>query len=556
MHASDNAFQATVRAATLALGFLLLSARSSSAQQHAICTGADCALTPDQGHTPTAGIDRARQELGDALRQVMTALAGFSSDGSAIRSSIELLRTALDAWDAAVGTAGGVRAATERPGDAPTFAPTIYAAGFAALVRGAHRDAVEELRRAAALDPLSADAGPATDSLAQGRAALRREDLPTALRHFRYGVQLAPELSETHRALGTAYWADGQADLTIEEFKAAIRANRRDERSWIALSEMLAAGGRLTEAEQTLVEAVKLFPNSGQAHYNLGRLYEAAGKYPEGVGQLEEAAALNPLLGRESLYEAIGNIYIVQADFDHAAEAHTKRIEANPLSAEAHRKLGAARVRQDRNDEALADFAAALAIDPRSAEAYAAAAQVHLRTGLYAEAAEAARQALALDPAIKEARYVLGTALMRLGQVDEGSRQIEEFRRLQTEASAAAHRQYELERLKHDAAVSLARSEYENATGLLRQAVALEPTSAPIHLALGFALLAAGHYPESVANLQKAAQLGPGPDAHRYLAEAYRALGRPQESRAEADVYRQMAERLKIDRLRKMNGNP
>jgi tetratricopeptide (TPR) repeat protein len=545
-----------VRAISLALGFLFLSARSGGAQQHSICAGADCALTSAQVHAPAAGIDRARQELGDALRQVMTALAGFSSDGSAIRSSIELLRTALDSWDAAVGTTGGVRAAIERPGDPPTFAPTIYAAGFAALARGAHRDAVEELRRAAALDPLSADAGPATDSLAQGRAALRREDLPTALRNFRNAVQLAPERSETHRALGTAYWADGQGDLAIESFKAAIRANRRDERCWMALSEMLAAGGRLTEAEQTLREAVTLFPNSGQAHYNLGRLYEAAGKYTESVGELEEAAARKPLLGQESLYEAIGNIYIAQADFDHAAEAHTQRIEANPLSAEAHRKLGAARVRQDRYDEALAEFAAALAIDPRSAEAHGAAAQVHLRTGLYAEAAEAARRALELDPAIKEARYTLGTALMRLGQVDEGSRQIEEFRRLQTEASAVARRQYELERLKRDAAVSLARSEYENATGLLRQAVASEPTSAPVHLALGFALLAAGHYLESVAILQKAAQLGPGPDAHRYLAEAYRALGRREESRTEADLYRQMAERLKIDRLRKMNASP
>jgi hypothetical protein len=50
--------------------------------------------------------------------------------------------------------------------------------------------------------------------------------------------------------------------------------------------------------------------------------------------------------------------------------------------------------------------------------------------------------------------------------------------------------------------------------------------------------------------------LGDDPNAHRYLAEAYRAVGRADDSRAEAQVYSQMVERAKAERLRNMHGTP
>jgi hypothetical protein len=43
---------------------------------------------------------------------------------------------------------------------------------------------------------------------------------------------------------------------------------------------------------------------------------------------------------------------------------------------------------------------------------------------------------------------------------------------------------------------------------------------------------------------------------HRYLAEAYRAAGRSDESRGEAQLYLQMLERAKKERLRAMSATP
>jgi tetratricopeptide (TPR) repeat protein len=441
-------------------------------------------------------------------------------------------------------------------GETPFFPPGLYSSGFALLTQGYYREAIVRFRQAAAVDPLTANSDAPSDPFTQGRSALRQGDFRSAVSHLKEAAASLPRRAEVYRVLGTAYWADGQYDASIDQFKAALRANPNDERSWMALADVLATIGQFAQAEQVLKEALQRIPASGQAHYDLGRLYRALGMYPDSIRQLEEAAKLNPILGLDSLYEEIGAVDEIQADFQGAADAYTRRIEVNPNNADAHRKLGEALLRQDRDDEALAEFMTTAAIDARSSAAFGGIAQVYLRAGDYAEAAEASRRALEIDSTLKEARYALGTSLMRLGQVEEAAKQIAEFQRLQTEAMAAARRQSEVERLRRDAAVSLANAEYEKTAGLLREAASQEAGDGATYLALGFALLMAGHHSEAVVALQKASQLAPGADVHRYLAEAYQALGRVEESRAELVLYQQTIQALKKEQLRKMTGNP
>ncbi|PWT84714.1 MAG: hypothetical protein C5B57_04305 [Blastocatellia bacterium] len=438
-------------------------------------------------------------------------------------------------------------------GVAPIFPPALYASAFALLAQGAYGEAILRFRQMSTLDPLSSESAQGSDRLAQGRIALRQGDLQSALSHLRSAVASAPDRAEAHRILGTAYGIDGQYDRSVEQLEAAIRANPNDERSRMALADVLATIGQFSRAERVLNDALQAIPDSGKAHFDLGRLYQALGRYPEAVRQFEQATTFNPIVGLDSVYEMIGAIYAGQANFDRAAEFYAKRVDVNPNNAEAHRSLGEAHLRRNRNDEAMAEFMVTLLIDPSNSGAYGGLAQAHLRAGRYAEAADAARRALELDPSLQQVRYALGTALMRLGKTEEGTKQMEEFRHLDAEATAAARRKYELERIKRDAAVSLANAEYEKAAVLLRQAVSYESTVASTYLALGFALLESGHHAEAIVNLQKSLQLEPGADVHRYLSEAYKALGQVEESLSEYEVYRQTINRVKKERLLKMN---
>ena len=131
--------------------------------------------------------------------------------------------------------------------------------------------------------------------------------------------------------------------------------------------------------------------------------------------------------------------------------------------------------RQGRQTEALAEFMVAVMLNPTRADSHAAIGQVHLRGGNYAEAVAAARRAVALDASHKEARYVLATSLVRMGNVDEGKRELEMYQRLQTEATAARSRQLEIEGLRRDASVSIVNGEFAKAVALLRQALERDP---------------------------------------------------------------------------------
>src|SRR3712207_2109226 len=64
-------------------------------------------------------------------------------------------------------------------------------------------------------------------------------------------------------------------------------------------------------------------------------------------------------------------------------------------------------------------------LGPRGAELYAKVAELIARVRSYREAADLARQGVALDPKSWRGRSVLGMNLLRLGQIEEGRRELE-----------------------------------------------------------------------------------------------------------------------------------
>ena len=364
-------------------------------------------------------------------------------------------------------------------GVAAIFPPALYARGFTFLKQGRYEQALVRFREAAALDPLRANVVAKTDKRVQGSAALRQGKLQSALTDLRVAVQLAPNDAEAHRILGMAYRADERYDKSIEQLKAAVRLRPRDERSRMALADVLVAAGQFKEAEQALRETTRAVPGSGQAHYSLGRLYQSQLQHAEALHEFEEALKFNPVVGLDHVYQSMISTYYLQPNLDGAIDAYVKRIDANPNNAEAHKELGDAYLQQDRPDEALVEFLATLLINPNNSEAYAGIGQVHMRTGRYADAATASRHALELDPTHKAARYALATSLIRLGQTEEGTKELQEFQRIQVETLAREQRELELKMIKQEASASLDKGEYDKVVALLQQAIPYES-----HLAL------------------------------------------------------------------------
>jgi tetratricopeptide (TPR) repeat protein len=425
----------------------------------------------------------------------------------------------------------------ESPGIETFFPPALYAGGFALLQRGDYNRAIAELREEAARDPLAADPVEKMAAMGKAAAAFRDGSVATAVQHLKVAIELTPDRAEPHRILGLVYLADEQYDNAVDEVTDAVRLSPGDERAHLALANAFMETGRYPEAEQALRETIRAFPASGRARYTLGRVYQRQARQREALSEFEEALTFKPLLGLNSLDQTMGALNVRQQNFDGAIEAYSRRIDVIPNDADAHQELGETYFRQGSDDEAQAEFEVVLMLKPDHPAAHAALAQLHLRAGRYADALEASRRTLELDPTHKQARYTLATSLMRLGRTEEGKEELQVFERLQGDATAAQARDLELGALKREASASSANGDHGKAVSLLRRALALKPDEAVSHLNLGLALLRAGQPAEAIVHFTSAVGLDAPVEVHKYLAEAYAAIGQIDESRRERALY-------------------
>lgn len=257
--------------------------------------------------------------------------------------------------------------------------------------------------------------------------------------------------------LPLAAYADGFASLRRGEYRDAIMSLRRaaataaDERSQLVAAAGLAQEGRHLDAERALRSIVTAWPESGVAHWWLGRVYENTNRVADARREYEMVLSV-ALTGRASLQGAIGRLAFLEGNFARATEAFEQRLRLTPNDPVAHRDLATIYLAQDRTDAALEQLGIVLTMDPRDAEAHAAIGRVRLDAGLHAEAIPALRRALQLRPTLHEARYALALALKRAGQDEEAAREMELFERARREATEERRRTMAAEAQKQEEA--------------------------------------------------------------------------------------------------------
>jgi tetratricopeptide (TPR) repeat protein len=286
---------------------------------------------------------------------------------------------------------------------------------------------LEELTRAMVAIP--ADEGrvrAAIDAMAEGLAHWDRRTPPDDAGLLDDNVPAA--------VLPLAAYADGFGRIVRGDYREAISSLRRaaattaDERTRLVTAGLLVQQGRPEDAEQVLLTVVDAWPESAIARWWLGRIYDTQKRVTEARREYE---ALLPvaLAGRGQLYAAIGRLARVQGDFAGALDAFRRRVQLSPRNAAAHMDLARILLDHDRSEEALTEYAAALAIDPRDGETHAVIGQIHLDAGRPQEAIPALRRALELMPQQHETRYALAIALKQAGRAEKTTRELQLFER-------------------------------------------------------------------------------------------------------------------------------
>jgi tetratricopeptide (TPR) repeat protein len=326
--------------------------------------------------------------------------------------------------------------------DEPLFPTSAYARGISLVREAKYAEALASLRAAADGDPLVTDAALASAEARAASTALRNQDARNAVQAL-LSVPGQQSSSEIQRLLGVAYWTLEDYPRSSERLRAAIRLDARNERAWIALSDVLVASADHAAARELLLQTIAAFPASGLAQWRLGRLSQDGGDQAGALAAFEAASRLSPIAGLSIVYRAIGRLQHSKLDLAAASRSYESRVALTPLARDARLDLGAVYQAQDRLDDALAEFLIAAVIDPKSARAFAALGQLYADRGEDEAAVRTLRRAIELDATLLDARYAASRALLRLGRADEARQELQVFERLQREAMDAERRRFE-----------------------------------------------------------------------------------------------------------------
>lgn len=242
---------------------------------------------------------------------------------------------------------------------------------------------------------LDARAAADSDTLAAGRAALRRSDIDQAISQLEKAVSLNANNAEAHYFLGTAYARKGE------------RAGMLNAMSW----------GKKANAEWA--RAVELNPNYNEARMSLIDFYVMApgmmgGDKNEALKQAAEIKKRDALEG----HRAYARIHTLGKELDLAVKEMVEAVREQPKSAKAHYYLGNALLNYKDWKGSLHEYEMSVSLDPSYMPAYFRIGQHAVQSeSNYARGEQAIRKYLGYEPADNEPR--LGTAWYWLGMIQE-----------------------------------------------------------------------------------------------------------------------------------------
>ncbi len=143
-------------------------------------------------------------------------------------------------------------------------------------------------------------------------------------------------------------------------------------------------------------------PDNPRARYNLGNelAHTSPPRIAEATVQFEEALRLKPDYGE--VHNNLGNCYAMQGDMARALAQYRLAVRAMPWEPETHYNLGRALHALGRLDEAEASYSRAIRLNPRHAKAYNNRGVVRQQRGDFDGALADYRAALRADPSLSD----------------------------------------------------------------------------------------------------------------------------------------------------------
>jgi tetratricopeptide (TPR) repeat protein len=303
-----------------------------------------------------------------------------------------------------------------------------------------------------------------------------------AIEPLKRALQLAPGAISIHCDYQDLMVAQGFAVDLVQEYKARRDAEPSNA-DWHYLYGR--STGDPSLAKEAFVRALGLAPEHKWARQGLGGVAAVTGKLDEALEHYQAAAAIDPSFA--TAHNKIAGIHYARGEFAEAKTAWQAAITASPTDYHAYLNMGAV-LSMEGDLEGAADLLVqSVARAPGNPLAYVNLGYVLFKLRRYDQALANFAAALAINP---RDRKVAGTKRL-VESVRAGTIPFEAF-------------------APYEKALAIGGKDAKQATQHLREVVLLAPSFATAHSHLGMALLTLGEVGSGLDSLRKAITLEPG----------------------------------------------
>jgi len=236
-------------------------------------------------------------------------------------------------------------------------------------------------------------------------------------------------------SLGNEWMERGETARAIAAYEQALRLRPDYGDAHNNLGVALRTLGRVEAAIEHYREAIRLAPRKPYAYVNLGNELADAGKADEAMALYRQALRLKP--GYADAHNSLGTVLRSRGLVDEAIEHYRAAITAEPWQPAPHVNYGNALRQKGDLSGAREQYEQAIRLDPDRADAHLFLGTLHLDQKRYEDALVNLRTVLRIDPRRAEAHYFRGRALEELGRRVEAQAAYEEALRIKPDLVTA-----------------------------------------------------------------------------------------------------------------------
>ncbi len=176
-----------------------------------------------------------------------------------------------------------------------------------------HRDAIENLRKAAELSPEDSERERIFDWAYRMFSRYVADKIKNA-----YLPQIPPK-SACYFRLANAYFGNGQYQEAVDSYKKAIQLDPKAPHFYVMLGNTYRVMQKYNEAIENVKRAIEIDPNDDFAYGVMALIYTDMKRYDEAISAYKKAIDIAPKETKESYYRNLAHIYLLnKEDFNEA----------------------------------------------------------------------------------------------------------------------------------------------------------------------------------------------------------------------------------------------